>query len=190
MPADRLAETMGGGLVAAGINVDIDMTFVGQIVIFMFLILVLQPLLFKPVLRVFEEREKRTTGARGEARAMQEKAGELLRRYEAELNRVRRVAAAEREKTRGEAARLEAKILNEAREAANKIVAEGRQRIEKEVNAIRFELGSQSARLAEDIAVMILGQRILSRPPPKPGAGEGTPSSGTPSPGTPGTEVH
>jgi F0F1-type ATP synthase membrane subunit b/b' len=58
---------------------DFDLTFVLMMVVFAALIVVLKPLLFEPVLRVFEEREKRTEGARDSARAMQEEAGALLR---------------------------------------------------------------------------------------------------------------
>ena len=71
---------------------DFDLTFVLQMLLFAALIVVLRPLLFEPVLRVFEERERRTEGARAEARQMQEEAGELLSRYEGELARVHEVA--------------------------------------------------------------------------------------------------
>ena len=74
-------------LLSSGVNIDFDLTFFAQMIIFSVLILVLRPLLFEPVLRIFEEREKRTDGARAEARTMQEKAGELLTKYEAELER-------------------------------------------------------------------------------------------------------
>jgi F-type H+-transporting ATPase subunit b len=52
--------------------IDFDLTFVLQMLLFAALIVVLRPLLFDPVLRVFEEREKRTDGARQSARQMQE----------------------------------------------------------------------------------------------------------------------
>ena len=57
----------------------------------------LKPLLFDPVLKVFSLREERTEGARATARELQEKAGELLQKYEKELERVHQVAAEERE---------------------------------------------------------------------------------------------
>ena len=85
-------------------------------------------------------------------------AGELLTRYEGELRRVSHAAAEERDRLRAEATKLEAQILSEARAAATKIVEEGRKRIDTEVNAIRFELGKQSERLAGDIATRVLGR--------------------------------
>ncbi len=91
---------------------------------------------------------------------MQERAGELLRNYERELERVNQAAAEERERIRSETAKLEAQILEEARQAAAKIGDEGRARIAKEVNAIRFDLGRQSEQLAREIAARVLGRSV------------------------------
>lgn len=145
---------------ASGVPLDLDLTFVAQMVIFSALMLVLKPLLFDPVLNLFEERERRTDGARQEARDMQSKAGELLRQYENELERVHRVAAEERDKVRLETAKLEGEILAEARAVAGKIVEDGRKKIEEQVRAIQFELGRDSERLARDIAARVLGREV------------------------------
>jgi F-type H+-transporting ATPase subunit b len=140
------------------IDLDFNNVVVFQAVIFVFLIVVLKPLLFDPMLKVFGLREERTEGARETARELEEQAGELLTRYEAELTRVNQAAAEERDRLRAETTKLEAQILSEARSAASKIVEDGRRRIETEVNAIRFELGKQSERLASDIATRVLGR--------------------------------
>jgi F-type H+-transporting ATPase subunit b len=145
---------------AGAVNIDFDLTFIGQMVVFAALILVLKPLLFDPVLRLFEEREKRTDGAKAAAREMQEKAGDLLRKYELELEKVHRVAAEERDRIRGEAARAEAEEMNAARELSAKIVDEGRERIQEEIHAIGFELGRSSEKLAHDIASRVLGREV------------------------------
>ena len=140
------------------IELDFNNIVVFQVVIFVFLIAVLKPLLFDPMLKIFALREERTEGARDTARELEERAGELLTRYEAELTRVNQAAAAERDRLRVETSKLEAQILKEARAAAAKIVDDGRKRIETEVNAIRFDLGKQSERLASDIATRVLGR--------------------------------
>jgi F-type H+-transporting ATPase subunit b len=153
LPGSRFLAMSGGP-----IDLDFNNIVVFQIVIFVFLIVVLKPLLFDPMLKVFGLREERTEGARDTARELEEQAGELLTRYEAELTRVSQAAAAERDRLRADTTKLEAQILNEARQAAAKIVDDGRRRIESEVNAIRFELGKQSERLAGDIASRVLGR--------------------------------
>lgn len=150
-----MASASGGA-----VNIDFDLSFIGQMVIFGTLIVLLKPLVFDPVLELFAEREKRTEGAKAEARKMQEEAGELLRKYEHELEKVQRVAGDERDKMRSETARLEAEQLAEARRVSAQILDEGRQKIEEEIHAVRFELGRSSERLARDIAGRVLGREI------------------------------
>ncbi len=144
----------------AAVEVDLDKSFLLQIVVFCVVIIVLKPLLFDPMMRVFALREERTDGARAEARAMQERAADILLNYEKELAKVRVVAAEERERVRAETAKLEASILEEARQAATKIVDKGRERIRKEVEGIRFDLGKQSERMARALASKVLGREI------------------------------
>jgi F-type H+-transporting ATPase subunit b len=155
--AAPLAMAAGGG---GAVSIDLDRTVVVQMVLFALLVVVLKPLLFDPVLHVFALREERTEGERARARKLQEQAGELLRRYERELERVNQVAAEERERVRSETTKLEAEILREARDSTAKIAEEARRRVEQEINAIRFQLGKESERLARDVAARVLGREV------------------------------
>ncbi|HET9931928.1 MAG TPA: ATP synthase F0 subunit B [Polyangiaceae bacterium] len=148
------------GLVAmsGGVNLDFDNTVILQAALFTTLLLVLKPLLFDPVLKVFALREERTEGARATARELQERAGELLGQYEQELSRVAQVAAEERERLRAETARLEAEILLEARTAAANIIEQGRKRIETEMNRVRFDMGRESEKVSGLIVSRVLGR--------------------------------
>jgi F-type H+-transporting ATPase subunit b len=141
------------------ITLDLDRTLVLQMVLFMLLVVVLKPLLFDPVLRVFEQREQRTEGARAEARAMQERAGDLLREYDREVDGMRQTAAEERDRLRHETSRLEADILRKARDDSNRILEEGRKRIQDEVRSLETELLSRTSELATEITSSILGRR-------------------------------
>jgi F-type H+-transporting ATPase subunit b len=144
----------------SAINIDLDLTFTLQVLAFALLIVVLKPLLFEPVLKIFEERERRTDGARAEARSMQERAGELVRRYEAELHRISATAAEERDRVRAETAQLEAQILTEARDATTRIIEEGRRQIAEQVQGIRTDLGRQSDQLGRQLASRALGREV------------------------------
>ncbi len=145
---------------AGGVPLDFDRTVLLQILVFVVLIVVLKPLLFDPVLKVFALREERTEGAKKTARELQEKAGELLQRYEKELERVQQVAADERDLLRSETSKLEAEILREARDATTRIVEEGRRKIEVEVNAIRIAVGAESEKVAQMIVDKVVGQGV------------------------------
>ncbi len=145
-------------MASGSVPLDFDRSVLLQVVVFAVLIVVLKPLLFDPVLKVFALREERTEGARAIARELQEKAGELLRKYEKELERVQRVAAEERELLRSETAKLEAEILREARDVTTRIVDDGRKKIEAEVNSIRVAVGAESEKVAQMIVDRVVGQ--------------------------------
>ncbi len=147
-------------LLASAISVDFDLTFLAQFVLFAAFITVLKPLLFDPLLKVFEERERRTEGAKKKAREMDAEAGELLTRYEAALEKVRAEAGRDREKQRGEAAALEAKIMAEARTEAARILEVGKARIAADVAELKKELDRARPELAAQIASRILDREV------------------------------
>ncbi|MFO0588909.1 MAG: H(+)-transporting ATPase [Polyangiaceae bacterium] len=148
-------------LFASGdINVDFDLSFLAQIVLFTFFVVLLKPLLFDPLMKVFEEREKRTEGAKADAREMDKQAADLLTRYEAEIEKIRREAGREREELRAETAKLEAKIMAEARDESAKILEAGKARIAAEMGTLRAELQKQTPALAAEIASKVLGREV------------------------------
>ncbi|MEZ4294282.1 MAG: ATP synthase F0 subunit B [Polyangiaceae bacterium] len=140
--------------------VDFDLSFVAQCLLFTFFVVLLKPLLFDPLMKVFEEREKRTDGAKAEAREMDKQAAELLTEYEAELEKIRREASREREELRAETAKLEAKIMAEARAEAARILEQGKARIEATMAEMRDDLAKQTPALAAEIASRVLGREV------------------------------
>ena len=154
------ASLLIGSFSEGGVNLDFDLTFLVHLVAFAVLVMILKPLLFDPLMKVFEERERRTEGAKLLARKMDEKAGELLQRYEAELEQVRRIAAEERERLRAEGAKLEAQILAEGRAEVAKLVEQGRAKMETDRKVLRGELSTRAADIARDIAARVLGREV------------------------------
>ena len=147
---------------SSAVNVDFDLTFLAQLVLFTTFIVVMKPMLFDPLLRVFEERERRTEGAKDEAREMDEEAIQLSKRYEAELEKAHKVAAAEREKARLETAKIEAKILAEARAEVAVILEQGKARNASEVKQMRDDLEKGRPALAAEIASKMVGREVQS----------------------------
>jgi F-type H+-transporting ATPase subunit b len=144
-----------------GVTLDFDLTFIVQMAAFTVLVLVLKPLLFDPLMKLFEERERRTEGAKLLARKMDERAGEILRRYETELETVRRAAAEERERLRAEGQRLEAQIVAEARADVAKMLEQGKVRLDGERRANRAELAAKTQEIAREIAARVLGREVV-----------------------------
>ena len=70
-----------------GVVVDVDATALWPVVIFVVLILALKPMLFDPMLKLFEERERRIDGAKLAARKMDIASAEALTKYETEIKK-------------------------------------------------------------------------------------------------------
>lgn len=146
--------------VIAAVTVDFDKSVFVMMALFAVMIVIMKPLLLDPMLRVFALREERTDGAKAEARAMQEKAAEILSNYEVQVAKVRAEATADRDALRKETARLEAEILAEARAAAEVIAKDGRMRIEAEISVLRKDLDARAVGLAKEIGSCVLGREL------------------------------
>lgn len=158
-----ISTDLGGILGVAssgGVEVDLDWSFLVTVGLFVVLFVTLKPVLFDPMLKLFEEREKRIDGARHEARAMDEKSAGALAKYEAEMQKVRNAANLERDKIRGEGTKTEADILAKVRSSTAVTVEEGRKRAAEEVAKARRELQATSRELAKDFASRVLGREV------------------------------
>lgn len=157
----QMHDLMALPLVASGgVTVDIDLTFLAQLVMFTGFIILMKPLIFDPLLRLFEERERRTAGAVAEARDMDEQAIELKQDYDRKFEGVRREAAVDRERLRGEAKKLESEMMADARGAMTKTLENGQTKVAAEIGRVRQELDQQRQSLAADIASRVLGREV------------------------------
>lgn len=157
--------SLGAGLLAAGtapqaINVDVDLTFLVQVVLFVGLMLVLKPVLFDPMLRLFEEREKRIDGAKAQARKIDDKSATALATYEAEMAKARAAANAERDTIRAAGLAREQEVLGAVRAETAKVVDEGKRAARAEADRVRSALKIQAADLARDLASRVLGREV------------------------------
>ncbi|APS00943.1 ATP synthase F0 subunit B [Pajaroellobacter abortibovis] len=140
------------------VTIDLDLTFLGQMVLFLLLSAILDPLLFKPMLRLFEEREKQTEGAKKEARDLDEKAAAKIWHYEQAMQATRAAAEHEQNALRAESLKERDVILMQARKATAKFLEEGRRQATQEMEYAQKELVKVYPSLANDIV-----QRFLDR---------------------------
>lgn len=164
MNAPSIVSTLGHArLLNAGgaVEVDINPTLVlVQFAIITVLLLVLKPMLFDPLLALFEAREKRIDGARAEARKMDDKAADILRKYDGEIQKMHRTASESRDALRGEAQKLEAAELSAAKEEAATILEAGRKKVAAESAELGAKLEITERELARDIATRVLGREV------------------------------
>ena len=150
------------GAAPEAITVDVDATFLVQLVLFVGLTLVLKPLLFDPMLKLFEEREKRIDGAKLQARKIDEKSATALAKYESEMAKARAAASTERDAIRAEAQKREQEILAQTRAATTKVLDDGKRAMHAEAERARAALRGEAAQMARDLAGRVLGREVQS----------------------------
>jgi F-type H+-transporting ATPase subunit b len=144
------------------ITVDVDGTFIVQLVLFVGLTLILKPILFDPMLKLFEEREKRIDGAKLQARKIDEKSATALAKYEGEMAKARAAAGADRDTIRAEALKREQEILAQTRAATSKVLEDGKRAAYAEAERARAALRGEAAQMARDLASRVLGREVQS----------------------------
>lgn len=151
-----------GGLAESAVNVDLDLTLFVQLGFFLLLLVVLKPTLFDPMMRLFEEREKRIEGTRHKATKEDEKSAKALAKTEAILNTAREAGAAERDTLRAEGVKREAELMGVVRAETAATLDGGRAAIAKEAQAARTQLTGDVRTLANEIASRVLGREVAS----------------------------
>jgi len=141
---------------------DIDGTLFIMLGIFLLLLAVLYPLLWKPYLRVRDERVTQVEGARDQAAKLEAEAATRLARVESELAEARRAGEAEAIKLRLETQAREQQIMVEAQAAARTLLAEARATLDATVATEKATLQEQTESLALEIAEKALGRRLAS----------------------------
>lgn len=150
------------GVAPQAITVDVDLTFVVQTVLFIALTLILKPVLFDPMLKLFEEREKRIDGAKIQARKIDEKSATALAEYEAQMAKARATAGTERDKIRSEALKQEQEILGAVRASAAKVLDDGKRAAHAEAQKARAALKTEATAMARELASRVLGREVQS----------------------------
>jgi F-type H+-transporting ATPase subunit b len=143
-----------------GVEVDVDLTFIGQIVLIVVLLLVLKPVLFDPMLKLFEEREKRIDGAKKKARETDIRSVEAETKFQNEMGKAQAQGNAERERLRAEGIKAENDVLAKVRAETAAFLAEGRKKAQEELATARTQIRAQSADMGKQLASRVLGREV------------------------------
>jgi F-type H+-transporting ATPase subunit b len=147
-------------LMSSAVTVDLDPTFIAHFILFTAFVVLMKDLIFDPLLKVFEERERRTHGAISAARKMDEQTIALKQELDGKLEGIRREAAVDREQVRERVKQLESELMGEARDAMTRELDAGMAAIHIEVTEIRKDLEAHRAPLAAEIASKVLGREV------------------------------
>ncbi|OIO70925.1 MAG: ATP F0F1 synthase subunit B [Zetaproteobacteria bacterium CG12_big_fil_rev_8_21_14_0_65_55_1124] len=138
----------------------IDLTFIGQIVVFLTLLVLLKKYLYGPLNSLMEQRSAKIAeglaaadaGKEAKAKADVEIAGQLK---EARKKAQEILAAAEKR-----AAEIQEEITNKARDEAGQIVQAAREEVDAEVNKARMVLRKEVAGIAIAAAERIINAEL------------------------------
>jgi F-type H+-transporting ATPase subunit b len=131
-----------------------------QIVVLLLLWAILNKILFKPFLRLVEEREKRTEGLKAAATALTAEAERLRADYESAIRQANDEGAAAKEALLEEARRTREQLLTESRAQSAERLAAVRDEIKKEMEQGRAQALQEAETIARQMAEKVLGRKV------------------------------
>ena len=131
-----------------------------QAVPFYIVVFAMSKLVFKPVLAVLAERERRMVGDKEDARDFVKRAEEKIKEYEDKIYKAKSEAKDIKSAIIKEALGKEREILAKAREAQVKIISDTRARLFSESKELMPRLQQESKTLAQDIAASVMGRAV------------------------------
>jgi len=130
------------------------------ILAFIGLVFPVNALIFKPLFRVLDEREKRIEGARVRAAKLEGEANELLERYREAIRAVREEAERHRHSELGAARNEQMSQADAARAEALGVLEQGRSEVTAWLDEARGELRQSAEPLAQIAAERVLGRGL------------------------------
>ncbi len=141
---------------------DIDNTVFVMLGLFLVLAFILTQWMWKPYLRVRDERIRRVEGAREEADRLEADATARLAGIETQLAEARKASQAERAQARAAVVAREQEIVAAAQEAARKQLVEARTKLDVALASERTRLATHATTLGREIAEKALGRGLVS----------------------------
>jgi len=123
---------------------------------FLFLIFVLNILLFKPLMRLFEERKEGIEGSLKKAKELNAKKEELMNQLNRELLEANRKAKEIIDKYIQEGKERQAELLREAEKEAQNILLKTRQEIASQAEVARKALREEIEKISDEIVNKLL----------------------------------
>jgi F-type H+-transporting ATPase subunit b len=140
--------------------ISLDQSVIYQIVIFVVLWLILSRLLFRPYLKLLEEREHKTAGALHESSDLEREGERLKLQYEEKIAQAQSAGNAAKEAIVQQARQLRERIVTEARDEASRELEAVRQEVQRQLQQERQLAAAESASLARELASKILGRSV------------------------------
>lgn len=140
--------------------ISLDWTLILQFVNFMVLLVILNKLLYRPLLGILEQRRATIDGSHEKAQSLQSEIEEKMARYQQQLNDAKADASLERGKVKQAAQVEETAILGEAQKRATVRLQAIKDQVAGEADEAGKTLKAEAESLAGQIATKVLGRDL------------------------------
>lgn len=140
--------------------INLDWTLFVQMINFLVLLLILNHLLYKPVLKILDERKNKINDAANAVKELERSSEEKLTLYHEQIQAAKIEALSQKEKIKAEGGEARSKLIDQVKEESDKIFLQARDGIEKEAALAREALRRQSEEMATAIAEKLLGRNL------------------------------
>lgn len=140
--------------------ISLDWTLILQFVNFLVLLIILNKLLYRPLLNILEKRRETIDGSYQKAESLQAEIDEKMARYQAQLSDAKLAANQERNELKRAAMNEEGKILGEAQQKATARLQEIKSQVASEAEVAGQTLKTEAEELAGQIATKVLGREL------------------------------
>lgn len=140
--------------------ISLNFTLFIQMGLFLVLMLILNRFVFRPMVALLEDREKRIKDPGADAKGMEAEVEKMRLKYEATLNDAKMKAIEERNRLRKEGTDREQELVKAAYKVSEETLSEVKGKIEKELSAARATLRIEAASLSASVAEKLLGRAV------------------------------
>jgi F-type H+-transporting ATPase subunit b len=142
-----------------GMEID-PILIVLQLIPFLVVLVGLHFIIFKPLLKVLEERDRNIVEDRRDAEFLDREVTQKMEQLEDKLAEARALANEQRKSLREEIRVSEQEILDRARKESEILLADARRQIATEREAASRALAQETENLSRDIATSVLGRQV------------------------------
>lgn len=136
---------------------ELNKWFFVQLINFLLLIVLLNRLLFRPILRLFKERQDKVKNALDSAKAMDKEKEEQLNKINTELQEARNQAKIISENLKKEGVNVQKELMNTAQKDAAEMNSKALGRLNTEVKKTKDALRKEVENISKEIVEKLVG---------------------------------
>jgi F-type H+-transporting ATPase subunit b len=143
-----------------GQMISLDISVAYQVILFVVLLLILNKVLFQPYLQLFEERERKTTGAQHDSAELELEGAQLRAQYDEKIAQAQAAAYAAREAILQDGRQQRERILSQAREEATRTLESVRREVAAAIEREKRLAATEAVAVAAEMVSKVLGRRV------------------------------